>query len=309
MLALGSIFAGETKNIEQLNNTLKMISDAGFSHIHWCHEWGSEYIYSASEMLQIRDLLQDNKLQIFGIHASEGLYEGDNSKFRYRSEIQNRKSYSSQNEYNRQAGVDLIKNRVDLAHILGATEIVLHMQQPYMTFDEKPSYRADYYTQVVKSFDELMPYCLEKNVRICLENCLGTPLHAQFYEFDTMFNLYPDNFLGLCFDTGHGNVVNSDCLSIARRYKNRLILVHLSDNHGLQDDICWTDDDKMGKCDEHQLPFAATFDWDGLAKILSDAPLYKLPCILETVCKTDDKEQYLKDALTAGNKFSSMVRK
>ncbi|HCD45106.1 MAG TPA: sugar phosphate isomerase/epimerase, partial [Lachnoclostridium sp.] len=38
-----------------------------------------------------------------------------------------RKDYTSDVEYNRKAGVELIKNRVDLAAYMGAKEIVLHL--------------------------------------------------------------------------------------------------------------------------------------------------------------------------------------
>ena len=34
---------------------LKKISAAGFTHIHWCHEWDTDFIYSESEI---------NKMQI-----------------------------------------------------------------------------------------------------------------------------------------------------------------------------------------------------------------------------------------------------
>lgn len=53
-------------------------------------------------------------------------------------DVHYRKDYTSTIEYNRVAGVELIKNRVELAHILGTTEIVLHMYLPYLDFEEKP---------------------------------------------------------------------------------------------------------------------------------------------------------------------------
>ena len=42
-----------------------------------------------------------------------------------------RKDYTSDLEPNRIAGVELIKNRVELTHVLGGNEIVLHMYLPY----------------------------------------------------------------------------------------------------------------------------------------------------------------------------------
>ena len=48
------------------------------------------------------------------------------------------KDYLSELEPNRIAGVELIKNRVELVHVLGGKEIVLHMYLPTKSFEEKP---------------------------------------------------------------------------------------------------------------------------------------------------------------------------
>ena len=53
-LAIATDYRGEGKSMESLRDTLKAISKAGFSHIHWCHEWDGEYLYSVYEMQQIR---------------------------------------------------------------------------------------------------------------------------------------------------------------------------------------------------------------------------------------------------------------
>ena len=66
-----------------------------------------------------------------------------------------RKDYTSMNEYCRLAGVDLLKNRVDLCTYIGASVMVLHMQLPWKLFAESEKDKEDYYTQVCKSFDEL----------------------------------------------------------------------------------------------------------------------------------------------------------
>ena len=29
---------------------LRLTSEAGFTHLHWCHQWNTDYLYSASEI-------------------------------------------------------------------------------------------------------------------------------------------------------------------------------------------------------------------------------------------------------------------
>ena len=41
-----------------LDEDLKNIADAGFSHVHWSHDWLGEYIYSNIEMVQIKQMLE-----------------------------------------------------------------------------------------------------------------------------------------------------------------------------------------------------------------------------------------------------------
>ena len=40
---------------------LRAISDAGFSHVHWCHHWSGDFLYSESEMLHIENLLDRSR--------------------------------------------------------------------------------------------------------------------------------------------------------------------------------------------------------------------------------------------------------
>lgn len=38
---------------------LKRIAEAGFTHVHWCHEWATDRIYSADEIRQIGRWFKD----------------------------------------------------------------------------------------------------------------------------------------------------------------------------------------------------------------------------------------------------------
>ena len=61
-LAISTDFMGEQPELEQLQSILRKIADAGFTHIHWCHEWEGDYIYSSFEMQQIRKWMDEFSL-------------------------------------------------------------------------------------------------------------------------------------------------------------------------------------------------------------------------------------------------------
>ncbi|GMO42120.1 MAG: sugar phosphate isomerase/epimerase [Treponemataceae bacterium] len=308
MIGYATDFAGETASVEKLEECLKTIAEAGFTHIHWCHEWDGDYLYSRGEMEQIRGWMDKYGLKAKGVHATEGSRRSNKEgKYKYRWTDQNRRDYTSENEYNRQAGAELIGNRVELANVLGTNEIVLHMQLPYKSFEEDGAFRDRYYAQVFKSFDGLKDLCARNNVRICLENLLGTPNEHQRYQFDLLFDRYGSDFLGFCFDSGHANITGKDPLEFIRRYKDRAYSVHLSDNKGIAGESCWDDDTAMTKCDMHLNPLAGTFDWPGFCGILADS-VYELPLVLEVSARERDRKEFMRESLDAGRKLTDMVK-
>ncbi len=64
----------------------------------------------------------------------------------------------------------------------------------------------------------------------------------------------PQN-VGICWDTGHGNLARLDQARALRAVGSRLIALHINDNHG-QDR------------DEHLLPYLGTNDWDAILRTL-----------------------------------------
>ena len=51
---------------------LERIARAGFTHIHWCHQWNTDFIYSRFEIAQIKEWLREYGLQLLDLHASHG---------------------------------------------------------------------------------------------------------------------------------------------------------------------------------------------------------------------------------------------
>ncbi len=280
-LGIATDFAGESPQIEEVEKILYKAAKAGFTHIHWCHEWDGDYLYSSYEMEQIKEWFEKYGLKAKALHASKGSRRNVN--------ILNghyRKDYTSDIEYNRKAGVELIKNRVDLADCLGATEIVLHLYVPHITIRKRPEVKKEFYTQVYKSMDELQPYCIKKGVRICIENLFDMPEEEQLEQLDLLFAQYPPEFLGFCLDTGHANMIwGKDIPKIIEKYGERLYAVHLHDN--------------KGAVDFHLIPGEGSIKWPAVMKAIAKSA-YIPPLVMELNCYEDDMEEFLQKAYKAG---------
>lgn len=298
-LGINTDFEKEHDCIEEIRKELHQIADAGFTHIHWCFEWDGDYLYSRSEMEQIRSWMDECGLKEKSLHASKGSRRAveEYGKVHYR------KDYTSDMEPNRIAGVELIKNRVELVNVLGGKEIVLHMYLPYKSFENDPASKELFYAQTFRSLDELQPFCKEKNVRICIENLFEAPREMQLEQFDRLFERYPADYMGLCIDTGHANLVggNDFVQELAVRYADRLYSLHLNDNMG------WGDEPGCG--DAHRLPGECRVDWEALMPLIK-ASAYEEPFVMEVMKPMgEDVEGYLKRAYETGVWMAGLAEK
>jgi sugar phosphate isomerase/epimerase len=291
--------------IRQVENVAK----AGFSHISWLHDWEGDYIYSSSEMQYVRDMIRDLGLQCRTLHASEGgtrvKRKPDGTREfqnRYKEVDNIRKDYTSTSEFIRLAGVELIKNRIDLASILGCYAMALHLQLPWKLFEESPQAKDDYYRALFKSLDEIKPYAKNAGVQIAFENLICTPLQYIEESFDRIFNRYEANYTGFCWDVGHGLLAaciegSEDYYHLGEKYQERLILCHLQEAGAFKlqrkdaKDPSSYDDMQIYAHDYHRAPFSGLkhIDWRRVAGILAVAPL-EGPADFEVVISAKDQD-------------------
>lgn len=317
--SVNSDYNNDLHNWNEIERQVTNIAKAGFTHTQWIHDWEGEYIYSKSEMFQARDLLNGLGLKAHTIHASEGgrrtIIDKDGKKiFRNRYRLTDiRKDYTSMNEYCRLAGVDLLKNRVDLCTYIGASVMVLHMQLPWKLFAESEKDKEDYYAQVCKSFDELAPYAKAAGVRCALENLIVTPWQVQEEAFDRMFDRYDSDFLGFAFDSGHATLqCRHDFNYFLKKYYSRTFATHLQENASIPEAL--TDDDaEILKHDAHWVPMDArghgTMDWNEIARYVAKAPL-DLPADFEVgIYGKDEEDEFgqLVECRKTAEKFYQMV--
>ncbi len=258
---------------------LRAISKAGFTHLHWCHQWCTNFMYGAAELRQIKSWLQNYGLALLDIHGP----------------VTAEKNWFAGEEYIRQAGVELVSNRMRMLRELDGTGAVM-MHYPYIFSNSSNIQRDNILKQadnLRRSLDELMPLSRELNVPIAIENCA----YDTFEVIETLFREYPADFLGLCFDSGHGHIGEDKGLDHLDDNKDRLMALHIHDN------------DTTG--DKHQPPFYGTLDWERFAKILKASP-YSRPLSFELSSTNtpfnENLDGFMADAYQRCLKFAKMVQ-
>lgn len=268
------------------NSALRAIAEAGFTHVHWCHHWSGDFLYGESEIDAIGKLLDEYGLTVADVHGSEG-----REKFWYSSQ-----------EYARLAGVDLVKNRIDFTARFGGDSVVMHAY-PLPT---DANLKQVVWGQLRKTLDALQPYAAERNITIAIENLIdfqgayfdGVPLTEVRDNSELLadlFAIYPPEFLGLCFDSGHANL-GYDRMDLLDQFLGRLYVLHLHDNDG--------------SADQHRNLFTKSIDFKRLAGYIARS-VYTKPMSLEVVVSEAyaNDADFLADAFETGSRFAKMVEK
>jgi sugar phosphate isomerase/epimerase len=299
MVAVNTDYAKTRVDTNHTKEMLETISKIGFTHIHWVHQWDGTDLYSVSEMRQIKGWLKELNLKVKGVHASDGTITGT---------FDDRKIFISPNEFNREAGVELVKNRIDLASFLGAGEIVLHVKMLHLIQPDigYKSYSDTYWGQLFKSFDSIVKYGQEKKIKIAIENLEFPSLEVQFDQFDRLFKRYSVEELSFCFDLGHNMILSKDRpFAFLERYNERLTNLHL--NCGVFNESNETDYKQILKFDTHSIPDKNLVDFESLSKLIAESP-YELPVTFEISIPGNIKKG-LSETLEAGNEIEALIKK
>lgn len=273
---------------------LKAIAEAGFTHLHWCHHWNTDFFYTAPELRTIKQAMQDFGLTLLDIHGSDG----------------QEKCWYSTDETVRQAGLLLVRNRMEMfAELGGIGSLMMHIPawRSNWTAEQVAQNQVEARTEALyRSLDELFPYCEKYNCPIAVEN------HASdtFEAINRLMKKYDTKWLGITYDSGHGNIREGRGLELLEPVKDRLMALHLNDN------------DHSG--DLHQPAFYGNVDWQKVAELL-DASGYQREMLsfelsmrytpfmnqeLHIVDQTLEAQQtFLNDAYERGCKVARMTRR
>lgn len=268
--------------------SLRAIAEAGFTHLHWCHQWNTDFLYHPAEIAQIKRWLAEFGLHLADTHGSEG-----KEKFWYAPQ-----------EYARLAGIALVKNRIDFTAQLGGDAVVMHLYPPSQD-PQLAQYNDAIFAQVRRSLDDLLPYATSRGITIALENLIdfrgvqrgavkATDATDNFDLILQLFEHYAPNFLGFCYDSGHA-ILGQNRMARLAPLMERLSVLHLNDNNG-QEDL-------------HLLPFAGQVDWSHAAQLVALSP-YAKPMSYEVSIRhtgITDEAEFLHQAYSNGERFAKMV--
>ena len=251
---------------------LEAIARAGFSHVHWGFHWNDDFLYSRSEVEQIGRWLKQYALVLNDIHGTAG----------------QEKCWSSATEYERQAGVELVKNRMEMAAKLSTDVVVMHQ---FGAPDDLsvPGREDRSMDSLYRSLDELEAVSRKLGVRIAIEN------GAYFETLESVLLRYAPDYVGLCYDTGHGNFFHGRGLIALEKFKDRLSAVHLHDNDE--------------KDDSHSFPFTGTVDWNKLTQLVAESSYGKCITMEVIMDKTGitDPAEFLQKDFEVGRAISRMI--
>jgi len=246
---------------------LRRIAEHGFTHVHWCHQWNTDFLYTEPEVAQIARWMRELGLGLTDLHASDGV----------------EKKWTSPREYERQAGVELVRNRIEMTARLGGDVAIMHLG----SVPSEPDAGARFWDQLWRSLDELEPVLRAAGVRLAIEN-------GVFAHIRRVFARYGPDLVGLCYDCGHGNL-SGDGLDEAEALAERLISLHLHDNDGQRD--------------LHKPLFTGTVDWPRLARIIARSAYDKWVSMETTMANAGfaDESAFLRTVHEAGTRFAAMI--
>lgn len=148
---------------------------------------------------------------------------------------------------------ELVDRCLEASAMLGASWTVMHILRVVDLDTRDPK------TAMEKNRTYFTPYgekARRLGIGIAIENGL-TGFYHTAAELLELLSLLGDDAFGICWDTGHANIVLGDQTEDIRRLGPRLRALHLNDNHG-------------GK-DEHLLPYFGTVDFHAVMRAIRDA--------------------------------------
>jgi len=164
-----------------------------------------------------------------------------------------RANVSSFDETERRADIDRIIHHMEISAKLGVKTVTIH---PGRFFGEPTDEEAARVRELnVAGFREIRQKAEELDLTISIEN-LGRHLPRTAAELLDLIDAIDRPGIGVTFDTSHANMAGIDMPAAIRELGERLTAVHISDNHG--------------ENDEHLIPGDGKIDWPPIMEALRD---------------------------------------
>ena len=108
--------------------------------------------------------------------------------------------------------------------------------------------------QNIEKFDRLLKVAEKEGTGIAVENMFNHKFGSSVSELDWLLNQFSTSNLGVCWDTGHANLVYEDQTKAFEEIKEKVVAVHIADNRG--------------EFDDHLYPLKGSIDWEKLIPAL-----------------------------------------
>jgi sugar phosphate isomerase/epimerase len=176
---------------------LRRLAAAGFSHVHWCHQWNTAYLYGEEEIEGLRALFGELGLRVLDLHGLvlDPLY------------------YAEAGAAAREQGLAVVVNRIRMTARLGSDTVILHPPEP------KGRDCAAVCEGARPFIDRVIEVARPLGVRIAMENLASADTWG---VIEWLLDRYDAAALGLCYDSGHGNLFPGG-LDRLEKFRDRLI--------------------------------------------------------------------------------------
>ncbi len=258
MIAINSSFHSVLASPEEV---LSAIARAGFEGVLWSQMGKGDFHYLPAERKAVVKCFRKYGLCAASVHAAEPF----------------RRLYYSENAWHREAGVELLLNRMELAAELECPVVVFHAPSPFPVDT----------TAIFAGLDETFRRGESLGVLLAIEN-------GETEEVTPLLQRYPARLLGFAYDSGHG-FCQGNAESLHRECFSRLVTVHLHDNDGAHD--------------QHKMPFTGRIDWNAEAVKLAGAG-WKGGALLELSEKCHDvtsHDEFLRQAYSPGVRLERLL--
>ncbi len=254
--------------ILKFDDKLKLIKNAGFDTI--CTWWGNEFDLTDGNYLNHPEIADKYGLKLEHAHIP---YYGSNAIW--------------QDNLTGQALYEKYAKDITDAALSGVDTLVIHPFEKDMIDMSQPNLCID-------RFKRLGDLAGNKEICLAIENLADNTV------LRTVLNGVSHPYVGLCFDSGHNNIIARDDFSLLNEYHDKIFALHLHDNNATED--------------QHLLPYLGNLDWKHFMQTIN-ATAYTKSFVLEAshpyeydetedsaelrFSPISDAEMYLEQAQTA----------
>jgi len=156
-------------------------------------------------------------------------------------------------EVTRRKGVNTVRRAASALRRLGGEILSVHPGEWFFTWEEKP----DHMRALERSIMEAAEICAERGLRLAVETMRPAEprIGDDYHDLLNLIERFPPENVGICLDTNHANL-RWDLAALVREVGDRLMIMHVSDNDGIEE--------------RHWLPFDGVIGWAEFCAALVD---------------------------------------